>query len=49
LAEIANKIIKIMLAEYELGLMYEKQEDFKAANAIKMPRRWKKLEIYLRR
>jgi hypothetical protein len=31
LAEIANKIIKIMLAEYELGLMYEKQEDFKAA------------------
>jgi hypothetical protein len=51
LAEIANKkLSKSMLAEYELGLMYEKQEDFKKLpNAIKMPRRWKKLEIYLRR
>jgi hypothetical protein len=32
LAEIANKkLSKSMLAEYELGLMYEKQEDFKKA------------------
>jgi hypothetical protein len=43
LAEIANKIIKVNARQYELGLMYEKQEDFKKLpNAIKMPRRWKR-------
>jgi hypothetical protein len=35
-----------MLAEYELGLMYEKQEDFKKLpNAIKMPRRWRNRDL----
>jgi hypothetical protein len=50
LAEIANKkLSKSMLAEYELGLMYEKQEDFKKAAKRYQASRWKKLEIYLRR
>jgi hypothetical protein len=40
--KLPTKIIKVN-AQYELGLMYEKQEDFKKLpNAIKMPRRWKK-------
>jgi TPR repeat protein len=51
LAEIANKNYpKSMLAEYELGLMYEKQEDFKkAAKRYQNASQMEEMEIYLRR